>query len=62
MTNTFIETSLMQYYENNIDDIYDQDGIKMKELLLVSRITYSLMNRANHVKVEVHLVPPAPLT
>ena len=34
MTNTFIETSLMQYYDNNIDDIYDHDDIKMKEILL----------------------------
>jgi hypothetical protein len=30
-------------------------------LLLVSRIIYSLLNRANHVKVEAHLAPP-PLT
>ena len=62
MTNTFIENLLMQYYENNIDDIYDHDGIKMKELLLVSRIIYPLLNKANHVKVEAHMAPPLPLT
>jgi hypothetical protein len=63
MTNTFIETSLMQYYDNNIDEIlYDHDGIKMKELLLVSRIIYPLLNKANHVKVEAHMAPPLPLT
>jgi len=31
----------------------------MNELLLVSRIIYSLLNRANHVKVEAHLAPPS---
>jgi hypothetical protein len=63
MKNTFIETSLMQYYENNSDDIlYDHDGIKMKELLLVSRIIYPLLNKANKVKVEAHMPPPLPLT
>jgi hypothetical protein len=63
MTNTFIETSLMQYCDNNIDEIlYDHDGIKMKELLLVSRIIYPLLNKANHVKVEAHMAPPLPLT
>jgi hypothetical protein len=46
MTNTFIETSLMQYYDNN-DDIYDHDGIQMNELLLVSRIIYPLLKKAN---------------
>jgi hypothetical protein len=31
---------------NNIDEIlYDHDGIKMKELLLVSRIIYPLLTR-----------------
>ena len=39
MMNMFIETSSLQYYENN-DDIYD-DGIKMNDLLLVLRIIYS---------------------
>ena len=38
------------------------DGIKMKELLLVSRIIYPLLNKANHVKVESHMAPPLPLT
>jgi hypothetical protein len=61
ITNTFIETSLMQYYDNN-DDIYDHDGIKMNELLLVSRIIYPLLNKANHLKVESHIAPPLPLT
>ena len=59
MTNTFIETSLMQYCDNNIDEIlYDHDGIKMKELLLVSRIIHPLLNKANHMKVEAHMAPP----
>jgi hypothetical protein len=63
MINTFIETSLMQYCDNNIDEIlYDHDGIKMKELLLVSRTIYPLLNKANHVKVESHMAPPLPLT
>jgi hypothetical protein len=62
MTNTFIETLLMQYRDNNIDEIlYDHDGIKMKEILLVSRIIYPLLNKANHVKVEDHMDPPLPL-
>jgi hypothetical protein len=61
MTNTFIETSLMKYYDNN-DDIYNHDGIKMNEILLVSRIIYPLLNKANHVKLEAHTVPPLPLT
>jgi hypothetical protein len=62
MTSTFIETSLMQYCEKNIDEIlYDHDGIKMKEILLVSRIIYSLLKKANHVKVESHMAPPLPL-
>jgi hypothetical protein len=62
MTNMFIETSLMQYYDND-DDIYNHDhGIKMNELLLVSRIIYPLLNKANHVKVEAHMSPPLPLT
>jgi hypothetical protein len=48
---------------NNIDEIlYDHDGIKMKELLFVSRIIYPLLNKANHVKVEAHMAPPFPLT
>ena len=57
MTNTFIETPLMQYYDN-YDDIYDHDGIKMNELLLISRIIYPLLNKANHIKVEAHIPPP----
>jgi hypothetical protein len=60
MTNMFIKTSLLQYYDNN-DDIYD-DGIKMNDLLLVLRIIYCLLKRANHVKVEAHMAPPLPLT
>jgi hypothetical protein len=52
----------MQYYDNNIDDIYDHDGIKMKEIILVSRIIYHLLNKANQVKVEAHMAPPLPLT
>jgi hypothetical protein len=59
MTNTFIETSLMQYYDNN-DDIYDHNGIQPNDLLLVSRIIYPLLNKANHIKVEVHMAPPLP--
>jgi hypothetical protein len=48
---------------NNIDEsLYDHDGIKMKELLLVSRIIYPLLNKANHVKVEAHMATPLPLT
>jgi hypothetical protein len=61
MTNTFIETSLMQYYDNN-DDIYDHDGTQMNELLLVSRMIFPLLNKANHLKVESHMAPPLPLT
>ena len=30
----------------------------LNELLLVSRISYSLLNRANHMKVEAHMAPP----
>jgi hypothetical protein len=61
MKNMFIEASLMQYYDNNIDEIlYDHYGIKMKELLLVSRIIYPLQNEANHLKVEAHMAPPLP--
>jgi hypothetical protein len=49
--------------DNNIDEIlYDHDGIKMKELLLLSRIIYPLLNKANQVKVEAHMAPPLPLT
>jgi hypothetical protein len=33
----------------------------MKEILLVSRIIYPLMKKANHVKVESHMPPPLPL-
>jgi hypothetical protein len=51
----------MQYYENN-DDIYDQDGTNMNELLLVSRIIYPLLRKAKHMKVEDHMAPPFPLT
>ena len=28
-------------------------------LLLVSRISYSILNRANHMKVESHMAPPS---
>ena len=59
-TNTFIETLLLQYCDNN-GDIYD-DGIKLNTLLLVLRLIYSLLNRANHAKVEAHMAPPIPLT
>jgi hypothetical protein len=34
----------------------------MKEILLVSRIIYPLLNKANHVKVENHMAPSLPLT
>ena len=61
MTNTFIKTSFMQYYDNN-DDICDHDGIKMNEFLLVSRIIYPLLNKANCVKIESHMAPPLLLT
>ena len=61
MKNTFIETWLMQYYDNN-DDIYNHYGIKMNEILLVSRIIYPLLNKANHVNLEAHMAPPLPLT
>ena len=61
MTNMSIETSLLQYYDNN-DDIYNHDVINMNELLLVSRIIYPLLNKANHVKVESHMAPPLSLT
>jgi hypothetical protein len=61
MTNTFIKTLLMQYYDNN-DDIYDHDGIKMNELCLVSIIIYTLLNKPKHVKVEAQMAPPLPLT
>ena len=60
MTNTFFKTSLMQYYDNN-DDIYEHDGIKMNDLISVSRIIYPLMNKSNHMKVESHMAPPLPL-
>ena len=58
--NMFFKTSLPQYYDNN-DDIYD-DGIKLNELLLISRTIYLLLNKANHVKVEAHMAPPLPIT
>jgi hypothetical protein len=61
MTNMFIEASLIQYYDKN-DDIYDHDGIKMNELLLVSIIIYPLLKKANKMKVEDHMAPPLPLT
>ena len=48
---------------NNIDKIlYDHDGIKMKDILFVSRIIYPKQNKANHVKGEAHMAPPLPLT
>lgn len=37
------------------------DGIDLNELLFISRIKYSLPNKANHVKVEDH-IPPRPPT
>ena len=43
----FIETSSLQYYENN-DDICD-DGINMNGIFLVSRIIYYLLNKENHI-------------
>ena len=49
-----------QYYDNN-DDIYD-DGINMNRILFISRIIYSLLNKANHVKVEDHMTYPLHLT
>jgi hypothetical protein len=61
MKNMFIETTLMQYYDNN-DDICNHDGIKMNEILLVSITIYPLLNKSNHVKVEDHMAPPLPLT
>jgi hypothetical protein len=63
MKNVFIKTSLIQYCDNNIDEIlYNHDGIKIKELLLVSIIIYPLLNKDNHMKVEAHMAPPLPLT
>ena len=48
---------------SNIDEILcDHDGIKMKDILLVSRIIYPLLNKANHVKVEAHMALSLPLT
>jgi hypothetical protein len=48
---------------NNIDEIlYDHDGIKMKEILLVSRIIYPILNKANHMRVDSHMAPPLLLT
>jgi hypothetical protein len=45
---------------NNIDEIlYDHDGIKMKEILLVSRIIYPILNKANHMRVDSHMAPPS---
>ena len=58
--NMFIETLSLKYYAKN-DGIYDDVGIKMNELLLVSRIIYSLLNKENHVNVEVHMDPSSPL-
>jgi hypothetical protein len=34
----------------------------MKDIFLVSRKIYPLINKANHVKVEAHMAPPLPLT
>jgi hypothetical protein len=59
MTNVFIETSLMQYYDNN-DDIYDHHGIKMNELLLVSRIIYPLLKKGQQREVGSSYVPSPP--
>ena len=56
MTN--IETLSLQYYDNN-GGIYD-DGIKLKDILLVLILIYSLLNKANHVKEEAHMAPPSP--
>jgi hypothetical protein len=36
------------------------DGIKFNEFLLVSRIIYSLLNKANQMKVEDHMAPSPP--
>jgi hypothetical protein len=58
MTDMFIETSLLQYCDNN-DDIYD-DGIKMNEILLVLRIICFLLNKVKKMKVEVDMFPPLP--
>ena len=60
MTNTFIETLLPLYYDNN-GDICD-DSTKLKEIILVPRLIYSMLNNANHVKVEAHMAPLLPLT
>ena len=60
MMNIFIKTLFPQYYDNN-GDIYD-DGVKLNELLLVSRLIYSILSRANHMKVEAHMSHPVPLT
>jgi hypothetical protein len=58
----FLKT-LSRANNNNIDKIlYDHDGIQMKEILLVSRIIYPLLNKDNHMKVEAHMAPPLPLT
>jgi hypothetical protein len=63
MKNRVYGNSKKIHIGNNIDEIlYDHDGIKMKELPLVSRIIYPLLNKANHVKVEAHMAPPLPLT
>jgi hypothetical protein len=63
MTNIMNHNSKKIQIGNNIDEIlYDHDGIKMKELLLVSRIILPLLNKANHMKVEAHMAPPLPLT
>jgi hypothetical protein len=36
------------------------DGINQNDFLLVSKIIYSLLNKANHVKVEAHMAPLPP--
>lgn len=56
----FVKTLSLQYYDNN-SDIYD-DGRNFNELLFISRIIYSLLNKVDHVMVEAHMAPPFPLT
>ena len=46
---------------NYIDEIlYDHDGIKMKEILLVSRIIYPLLNKVNHWRWKLIWPLPSP--
>ena len=59
-TSMFLETLFLQYYENNYD-IYD-DGIKLNEILLVSRLIYYLLNRTIHMNVDDDMAPLLSLT